>query len=106
MLQRTQTPFGDYLDVLLKERGVSLREFSREIGRSPGFICNVKRLTLNPKLIEPWADALKLNGDQRERFIKLAWLAHTPEYVRRLVESLEANQKGSPRRRRVSAHRR
>ncbi len=90
MAKRTQTSFGDYLDVLLKARGLSVRQFAAQVGRDSGAVCNIKRLTLNPKLMEPWADVLGLTGQERELFIKLAWLAHAPEYVRKLVESLEA----------------
>jgi hypothetical protein len=38
--------------------------------------------------IEAWADALRLHGEERERFLELAWLTHTPVYIRELVKRL------------------
>jgi hypothetical protein len=99
--KRTQTPFGDYLDTLLRARGLSVRRFAAQVGRDSGAVCNIKRLTLNPKLMEPWADVLGLTDQERELFIKLAWLAHAPPYVQELVARLEARATpSSPRQRR------
>ncbi len=40
------------------------------------------------KRIEEWANALKLAAAERERFLELAWLTHTPEYIVELVKKL------------------
>lgn len=56
---------------------------------SPGWVSRVKRLTLAPEHMEAWADALKLHGEERERFLILAWLTHAPPFVRNYVATLE-----------------
>lgn len=39
--------------------------------------------------MEAWADALELHGEERERFLVLAWLTHAPPFVRDYVATLE-----------------
>jgi len=85
---RTQTPFGDYLDVILAERKQSVRSFARLVGVSSASVTTFKR-TMPPKeRIEPWADALRLTGAPRQRFLELAWLAHTPDFIRERYAAL------------------
>jgi hypothetical protein len=37
---------------------------------------------------DAWAEALRLVGEERERFLEQAWLTHTPVYIRELVKKL------------------
>lgn len=89
MAAKSQSAFGDYLDQMLRERRLSVREFARMVGVQSGVVSTAKRRTLNAERIERWANALKLRGPEREQFIQLAWLAHSPTYVRDLVGKLE-----------------
>ncbi len=81
-----QTRFGDLLDDVLHQRGLTIQGFCAKVGCSPSVVTYAKTLTLNPERIERWADALALVGDERTRFIDLAWLAHSPPHVQVLVE--------------------
>ena len=56
---------------------------------SPGWVSRVKRLTIAPEHMDAWADALELHGEERERFLVLAWLTHAPPFVRDYVATLE-----------------
>ena len=56
---------------------------------SPGWVSRMKRLTLAAQHIEPCADALSLQGTERERFVVLTWLMHAPPIVCEHVVSLE-----------------
>jgi hypothetical protein len=103
-----QSDFGNYLDVLLRERGLSVAAFGRLVGLRTSSVSTAKRETLNPKRLEPWANALRLHGEQRERFFELAWLAHTPPYIRELLQrerdriealSMPARRRSKPTRR-------
>lgn len=93
MPSREQTPFGDYLDDLLELRGLTVRSFARLIRIDGSLISAAKRPPRDGRVAEKltkrlayWADALELVGPERERFFELAWLAHSPPYVRDLVE--------------------
>lgn len=79
---RTQTSFGDYLDVILAERKQSVRSFARLVGVTGAAVTTFKRTRPPDERIEPWADALRLTGAARQRFLELAWLTHTPEFIR------------------------
>ena len=73
---------------------------------SPGWVSRVKRLTIAAEHIEPWAEALGLQGTERERFVLLAWLTHAPPFVCEHVVRLErelvaARERGAGRRRTV-----
>lgn len=61
------------------------------VGVTPGFVSQVatKRSKIPPESIGRWADALHLQGDDREQFVRLAFLAHAPEEVRQLVNDLD-----------------
>ena len=104
MPSRPITEFGRHLERLLAARSLSLRGFAARIGMSPGWVSRVKRLTLAPEHMEAWADALELRGEERERFLVLAWLTHAPPFVRDYVATLEralaATGKTAVRRRR------
>jgi hypothetical protein len=78
---RTQTPFGEYLDEVLQERDQSVRSFARLVGVTSASITTFKRTKPPKERIIPWADALRLTGEVRYRFIELAWLTHTPPLI-------------------------
>lgn len=81
-----QTKLGDYLDELLAARGHSVRSFARKVGVAPANVSKFKRKALPPQRIEAWADALRLAGAERERFLYLAWWDHTPLFMRERLE--------------------
>jgi transcriptional regulator with XRE-family HTH domain len=91
---RPQTPFGDYLDLLLKARGLSVRAFAARVGSQAGSVSISKRKTMNPDRMIAWADALDLDGEERERFFDLATLTHAPTYlVRRFHDLVSENRR-------------
>ncbi len=93
MPARPQTPFGDYLDQLLKKRGLSVRAFAARVGSQAGSVSIAKRKTMNPNRMEAWADALELTGEEREHFYDLATLTHAPAYLVQRFQSLVSENK-------------
>ncbi len=90
---RRLSDFGNFLDRLLVAWELTVSSFARLVGVHPGVVSNCKVQSLIPDRIPVWADALKLRGEEREEFVRLAWLAHSPPYVRDLVKRLqEQNQ--------------
>lgn len=89
MASRPQTPFGDYFDALLRQRGLSVRAFGKLVGLGVSSVSAAKRRAIDPARIEPWADAWALKGQDRAHFIHLAWLTHTPPVIVALIDSLE-----------------
>lgn len=83
-----QTPFGDFLDALLRKRGLTVRGFARSVGLPVSSVSTAKRLTLSEERMPIWADALDLRGDERTRFLDLACLAHAPRYLHGRFEQL------------------
>lgn len=94
------TPWGDYLDQLLKARGLSITAFADSAGVSHNFVSRAMRgvrhsrgvaATVKPPLgkLDIWADKLGLDEHERRRFIELAEDEHAPErMVRRYREAL------------------
>jgi hypothetical protein len=89
MPSRPQTPFGDYLDALLQQRGLSVRAFGKLVGVGVSSVSAAKRRAFDPARIEPWADALGLRGAERARYVKLALLTRTPPPIVALIDRLE-----------------
>ena len=90
MPARLQTPFGDHLDALLRQRGLSLRAFAKLVGLGVSSVSAAKRQSIDPARIEPWADIFGLRGPVRARFVTLAWFTRTPPVIVQLVERLES----------------
>ena len=84
------TAFGAFLDEQCARRGLSQATFARLVGQAPGVIQFVRTGRRRPSLarIEVWADALALRGADRQRFLELARLEHSPPEIRRLVAGL------------------
>lgn len=90
------TPFAQFIKARLAEQGWSLRDFAarldpqRPVGSLVGYVSKVLNGKVAPPLarIDAWADALRLDRRQREHFIELAHLMHTPVLIQRLVDSL------------------
>jgi transcriptional regulator with XRE-family HTH domain len=87
---RTQTPFGDHLDQILRKRGLSVRAFARLVGVDVGSISSAKRKTMSQERMIAWANALGLEKDERVRFFDLASLTHAPPYLRERLDGLIA----------------
>jgi hypothetical protein len=87
---RIQTPFGEHLDALLVERKHSVRSFARLVGMTSASVTTFKRTKLPKERITSWADALRLSGSARDRFLELAWLEHTPVVIQERYAALTA----------------
>jgi hypothetical protein len=74
--------------VILTERKQSVRSFARLVGVTAAAVTTFKRTRPPDERIEPWADALRLTGVARQRFLELAWLEHTPEFIRERYQVL------------------
>jgi len=85
-----RSEFGTYLEELLADRKLTARQFGKKVDVIATFLSKVMMGTrpVPVRRIEDWADALKLSGNERERFLELAWLTHTPVYIRELVKRL------------------
>lgn len=85
-------PFARLLTELLQERKLSLRQFAKLVDRSASGISMIvsgKRRELWPEFAEPWADALGLRGELRERFIA-EYLAYRDERLVAYLDKLHA----------------
>ncbi len=84
----------DVFATLLREQllaaGITQKAFAERVGRSYAFISKVARAQCGPSDdVETWAEALKLTGEVRERFLDAAALAISPPRVRDIVARLE-----------------
>ena len=82
--------FGAFLDELLARRDLRQADFARLVGKAPGVVQFIRIGRRRPPLalLEAWADALALRGEERRRFLELGRLEHCPPEIRRLVASL------------------
>lgn len=89
--------FGPYLQSLIAARFESRREFIRasdptfDEDTASGYVAKVVSGKRSAPLerIDAWANALALSGDERETFLRLAYLSHAPERVRQMMADLE-----------------
>jgi transcriptional regulator with XRE-family HTH domain len=72
--------FGVVLKRLLDARGLTVSAWARNMGIAQGFASNVLSGRRTPPLeaLDKWAEALRLTGFDRVRFIDLAVVAHLP----------------------------
>lgn len=105
MAQRTA--FGVLLDELLAQRGLTQAAFARLVGKAPGVVQFIRTGRRTPPLdaIAGWADALRLRGGERERFLETARLEHCPPEIRALVAALRRELSGAPVRRAAESRR-
>lgn len=91
--------FGDMLYGLLRERGVSMRQFAKEVGVAAPSISLMKkgRRPVPWDQAVYWADHLNLSKVERIRFLDLAALTQSPERIRQLVSQAEAAYGGTLR---------
>ncbi len=90
--------FADMVTTEVERRGWSMRDFASraESTYTPdgaiGYVSKILagKTRLPAKKIERWADALRLDGDDRDRFIALAWLARSDERVEAMFLALES----------------
>ncbi len=81
--------FGDMVEALCKARGWSLRDLASRYDRRANQDTAVSHLSKivsakiapRPRVIEQLADALRLDGAERERFILMGMLAKAPEPI-------------------------
>ncbi len=85
-LRLEMSDFGHHFAELLAKRELTYATFARLAGVSAGSPANIASgrhpPPKNQAKLEKWADLLRLNVEQRERFLELAYLEHTPEPIR------------------------
>ena len=67
--------FGNFLTQKRKERGITLREFARQVGVSPEYICNIekcRRAAPVQEVLERMARILLLSKEDTARMYDLA----------------------------------
>jgi len=81
--------FSNNLGALLEREGLSQSAFARMVGGSQAQVSQVLRGVTKPpkdrKRLLRWADALRLEGQERERFLYEADLARSPATVQRTL---------------------
>jgi transcriptional regulator with XRE-family HTH domain len=97
------------LDRLLKRDSprLSQRSFAKKAGISGGYPAHFVSGERPPPIdkLDAMADALELEGEEREQFIESAHLAHATEEVRALVGRLRAELEDTrENHRRIVAH--
>lgn len=88
------TPFGSFFYEVLRRQGLSANRFAKRVHTSSGCLSSIYSGVRRPPLdrIQTWADALGLHGPDREAFVTLANLEHTPPLIRDLVRDLRAER--------------
>ncbi len=89
--------FGELVEELRKARGWSLRDLASRFDRDADIDTSVShvskivnaKIAPSPKAIERLADALRLDGAERERFVFLGLLAKAPEPIEAKFLDLE-----------------
>ncbi len=77
--------FGKFIDDELTSRDWPQAEFSRKIKKDPGYVSKIITGKIKPprKLLDSMADALRLDGEKRDKFMLFAALAEGNELVER-----------------------
>lgn len=86
-----------FLTRLLQERGLSQRQAAKLLGVSHSTVGNAISGRYAPywKQAEPWANALALEGEVRERFLDAMAVAASPARVVEIIARLEAQRSSS-----------
>lgn len=73
--------FGPLLEKLILSRWESINSFAQDVGPSQSHVANVIGGIRSASLadIERWANALKLEGDERIQFRRLGLVTHIPK---------------------------
>lgn len=88
------TALGTFLANRWVNRGMSLRDFAKRIRRSPAYVTLLrqgKRAPPEDHYVHMWADALSIDGDDREYLLDLAALERTPDRIRQKFQRLIAS---------------
>jgi hypothetical protein len=66
-------------------------EIGKAVGRTQSGVTQVVLGKVKPPLddLDLWANALRLAGSEREKFIKLAHLSHVSDYTANMIHELE-----------------
>ena len=91
-LRRMSDGFGDLLTALVARRGLTMAAFAARGGASASTLSRIRRGDRAPTAPQAarWADALGLQGGEREEFLASAALAQAPAAVRARVAAAEA----------------
>ncbi len=79
------TPLGHFLADHWANAGLTLRDFAKRIRRSPAYVSLIRTGKRQPPAdhyVHMWADALGIEGSDREYLLDLAALERTPERIR------------------------
>ena len=75
----------DLLDEARQKAGLNWKQLAELAGFQQSFMSKLKRGSkqrMDTSRIEPLADALRLTGFERERFVEAAYMEHCPAWVR------------------------
>ena len=73
--EKVENTFGSFLTRKRKEKGITLREFARQVGVSPEYVCNIekcRRAAPAQEVLERFARILTLSKEDTERMYDLA----------------------------------
>lgn len=86
----SQPSFGELLRSHLDRRGLTLTAWAKQVACAHSLVSHITRGERTPPLdrMPAWADALKLQGKDRDQFMELAALAHAPARIHALVQEL------------------
>lgn len=70
--------------------GMTQRGFAKLVGVDSGTLRAIISGKRKPKIedLDPWADALKLRGAERMKFMEEGWLALSPPQISGIIDGL------------------
>ena len=85
--------FSAHFSQLLKERGLTMRDFAALTGASYSSVSKAAEGHSNPpKALREWGEALNLMGSDLERFLELGYLELTPDFIRERYLKMKAER--------------
>ena len=82
--------FGQFLEQRIRAAGMTQAGFGARVGLTRGQITNVTKGRRKPSArdLHRWADALDLDGDQRDQFVSLALIQHLKPELRPIGQAV------------------
>ena len=88
--KRETTELSEFLDGLLKDKGLTHTEFSRKVGMSPSSLSDLKLRQVSSdedqKMARTFAKALDLSVEEHHQLFQLLVLSRCPAYIQEQVK--------------------